>query len=297
MLRLTLLLTLAAVALPVSGIASVGQTSIFYYPWYGTPAHDGAYQHWAQDGHLPPADLASGYYPVRGPYSSGNPKVVRAQMHEIAAAGIREVVSSWWGWGSPEDLRLPLVIQSARKSGLQVAVQIEPYDKWQRTADVLENDLSHLRDLGIKRVYVYRPFDGLIDDVRLHFRRFSPLFEGEARGLFWRKLLENRHLRRDQSALGLFVRFLSPLPLVRAATISISSSAFRPFSSIGVNSVSTSWRRAASVAELIQLRPPTQPRTLGGWNRQSGRSVTATPNHSEYGRGRGELVTRNPAKT
>jgi glycoprotein endo-alpha-1,2-mannosidase len=165
MIRLTLLVVLAALALPSSGIAGVGQTSIFYYPWYGTPARDGAYQHWAQDGHLPPADVASGYYPVRGAYSSGNPKVVRAQMREIAAAGIREVVSSWWGWGSPEDLRLPLVIQSAKKSGLQVAVQIEPYEKWQRTADVLQNDLSHLRDLGIKRVYVYRPFDGVIDDA------------------------------------------------------------------------------------------------------------------------------------
>jgi glycoprotein endo-alpha-1,2-mannosidase len=167
--RLTLLVALAVLALPTAGIAGVGQTSIFYYPWYGTPAHDGAYQHWAQDGHLPPADVASGYYPVRGPYSSGDPKVVRAQMREIAAAGIREVVSSWWGWGSPEDLRLPLVIQSARKSGLQVAVQVEPYDKWQRTAEVLQNDLSHLRDLGITRVYVYRPFDGVINDAQWKF--------------------------------------------------------------------------------------------------------------------------------
>ena len=166
MFRLTLLVLLAVLMLPTAGISGVGQTSIFYYPWYGTPARDGAYQHWAQDGHVPPEDVASGYYPVRGAYSSGNPKIVRAQMREIATAGIHEVVSSWWGWGSPEDLRLPLVIQSARKSGLHVAVQVEPYDKWQRTADVLQSDLAHLRDLGIKRVYLYRPFNGVIDDAQ-----------------------------------------------------------------------------------------------------------------------------------
>src|SRR5438874_164455 len=101
--------------------------SIFYYPWYGTPAHDGSYEHWQQDWHLPPADIASNFYPARGPYSSGNPAVVAAQMREIAGAGITEVVSSWWGWGSLEDERLPLLIAEARKVGLSVAVQIEPF--------------------------------------------------------------------------------------------------------------------------------------------------------------------------
>ena len=165
MIRLTLLALLALLVFPGVGLAGVGQTSIFYYPWYGTPARDGSYQHWAQDGHLPPTDVAAGFYPARGPYSSGNPRVVRAQMREIAAAGIREVVSSWWGWGSPEDLRLPLVIREAERVHLLVAVQIEPYEKWQRTAETLENDLVHLRELGIRRAYVFRPFDGVIDDA------------------------------------------------------------------------------------------------------------------------------------
>jgi hypothetical protein len=43
-------------------------------------------------------------------------------------------------------------------------VQVEPYDKWLRTEAVLAADLAHLRDVGIRRVYVYRPFDGLIGD-------------------------------------------------------------------------------------------------------------------------------------
>ncbi len=165
MLRLTLLLTLALLAFPAAGFAGVGETSIFYYPWYGTPPHDGSYQHWAQDGHRPPTDVAANFYPVRGAYSSSDARVVRAQMREIAASGIREVVSSWWGWGSPEDKRLPLVLSAATEAHLSVAVQIEPYEKWLRTAEVLAADLEHLRDLGITRAYVFRPFDPLIDDV------------------------------------------------------------------------------------------------------------------------------------
>src|SRR5438552_13074300 len=117
-MRLLLLSLALALALPASSAARpLAPVSIFYYPWYGTPAQDGAYDHWQQQWHLPPADIASNFYPARGPYSSGNPTVVAGQMREIAAAGIAEVVSSWWGWGSLEDERLPLLIAEARKVG------------------------------------------------------------------------------------------------------------------------------------------------------------------------------------
>jgi len=163
--RLIALLAFCLLALPAGAGAATAPVSIFYYPWYGTPALDGAYEHWGQDGHIPPADLATTFYPARGPYSSSDPTVVRAQMREIAAAGVGEVIVSWWGWGSPEDLRLPLVMEAAQASRLQVAVEIEPYEKWQRTAAVLSADLAHLRDLGIRRAYVFRPFDDLISDA------------------------------------------------------------------------------------------------------------------------------------
>jgi glycoprotein endo-alpha-1,2-mannosidase len=159
-----LALVLGLLALLASGVGlSVGRaagpahaTSIFYYPWYGNPQFDGSYEHWDQNGHVPPYDLASSFYPARGPYSSADPKIVAAQMNEIAAAGIREVVSSWWGWGSPEDLRLPMIVQMARKAGLEVAAQIEPYDD--RTAEGVAADIGHLRTLGVGRFYVYHPF-------------------------------------------------------------------------------------------------------------------------------------------
>jgi hypothetical protein len=147
----------ALVAAPGRAATTPGrETSIFYYPWYGNPQFDGAYEHWNQNGHVPPYDLATSFYPARGPYSSADTKVVAAQMKEIAAAGIKEVVSSWWGWGSPEDLRVPMIVQMARKAGLEVAAQIEPYEA--RTAEGVAADIAHLRTLGVGRFYVYHPF-------------------------------------------------------------------------------------------------------------------------------------------
>ena len=144
--------------------ARAAETSIFYYPWWGTPKQDGKYLHWNKGGHLPPHDLASTFYPSRGPYSSRNWKILSQHMTDIARAGIDEVVSSWWGLGSPEAARLPVLMRAAWKHHLDVAVHMEPYEKWDRTRAVVQADLTYLRDLGVGRVYVYRPFDPLISD-------------------------------------------------------------------------------------------------------------------------------------
>jgi glycoprotein endo-alpha-1,2-mannosidase len=146
---------LALLAFPAAAHAATG-VSIFYYPWYGTPAHDGGWAHWLAPG-ASTLDIASNYYPARGLYSSSNQRVVSTQMREIAATGVDEVVSSWWGWGSPEDLRLPLVIRAAHAAGLTVAVHLEPYPD--RSIETVEADIEHLRGLGITRFFVYRPFD------------------------------------------------------------------------------------------------------------------------------------------
>jgi glycoprotein endo-alpha-1,2-mannosidase len=145
----------ALLAFPAAAQAAP-RISIFYYPWYGNPARDGSWEHWLVPGSAT-ADIASSFYPARGLYSSSNPAIVRAQMREIAAAGVQEIVSSWWGWGSAEDVRLPLVITEANAAGLAVAVHLEPYAG--RTIETVEADIDHLRALGITRIYVYRPFD------------------------------------------------------------------------------------------------------------------------------------------
>ena len=126
--------------------APVAESAIFYYPWYSTPVRDGRWAHWyvERDGaHV----LSTPYFPSRGLYSSSNAKVVGAQMHEIAAAGITTVVVSWWETGSPEDQRLPLVAHAARKHGLEVAVHLEPYHA--RTPEKAAADILRLSLTGI----------------------------------------------------------------------------------------------------------------------------------------------------
>jgi glycoprotein endo-alpha-1,2-mannosidase len=151
-------------AAPSSAYAGTGTgtVAIFYYPWYATPAVDGTWQHWNQNGHLPPNDLYSRFYPAGGAYSSSDPAVVNRQMAQIASAGVDEVVVSWWGRGSGEDRRLPLVLAAARRRGLSVAIHLEPYDG--RTPATVVQDLAYLSGFGIRDVYVYHPRDSSAAD-------------------------------------------------------------------------------------------------------------------------------------
>ena len=150
------LIFLALVALLGAGAARAeASTAIFYYPWYGSEARDGAYLHWRQHWRLAPFDIASNFYPLRGAYSSGDPRVIAAQTSEIAATGVDELVTSWWGWGSLEDTRLPALLAAAKARGLRVAAHIEPYAG--RTIESVGADIEHLRSLGITDFYVFRP--------------------------------------------------------------------------------------------------------------------------------------------
>jgi glycoprotein endo-alpha-1,2-mannosidase len=132
---------------------TAGEVGIFYYPWYGTPIHDGRYLHWTQNGATPPATIASGYFPARGAYSSSDRLVLSGQMDEISAAGVTTVIVSWWGPGSTEDARLDAVVAAARPRGLKVAAHVEPYRG--RTPAGVASDLARLRERGIADAYVY----------------------------------------------------------------------------------------------------------------------------------------------
>jgi hypothetical protein len=83
-------------------------------------------------------------------------------MNEIRGAGIDEVAVSWWGRGSAEDARLPLIISAARADGVAVSVHLEPYDG--RTIESTVADVAYLRGLGVTTFYVYRPFDLPVTD-------------------------------------------------------------------------------------------------------------------------------------
>jgi hypothetical protein len=141
----------------VASLTPSPRTAIFYYPWFGTPARDGQYDHWQQNGHQPAGDLASSFYPLRGAYSSSDPSVLDAQMSEIARAGLGEIVVSWWGRGSAVDERLPAVIAAAHAHSLQVAAHLEPYAG--RTVAGTALDIAYLQTLGIREFFVYHATD------------------------------------------------------------------------------------------------------------------------------------------
>ena len=155
-MRRFLVCVVVALALPAAAQAEA-RVVAFYYPWYGTAALDGTYQHWSQNGHTPPFDIASSYYPARGVYSSSDPQVLAAQMDDIRGAGIDEIAVSWWGRGSAEDQRLPAVIAAARADGILVAAHLEPYAG--RSVMSIVADVGYLRTLGITTFYVYRADD------------------------------------------------------------------------------------------------------------------------------------------
>jgi hypothetical protein len=157
LLRRLLVVGLAGACLCVPALAHAGTVAVFYYPWYGTPGADGGWEHWNQNGHQPPGDVYSRFYPAQGPYSSSSPAIVSQQMAEIASAGIDEVVVSWWGRGSTEDQRLPLVLALAHRHRLAVGLHLEPYDG--RSPATVAADLVYATSLGIRDVYVYHPRD------------------------------------------------------------------------------------------------------------------------------------------
>ena len=132
---------------------AAGSVAVFFYPWWGTPTHDGAYEHWEQGGNDPPLAIASNFYPARGVYSSADTGVLRAQMSDIAAAKIDTLIVSWWGTGSIEDARLPAVMAAARSAGLHVAIHIEAYAG--RTPATVAGDVARLRGLGVTDFYIY----------------------------------------------------------------------------------------------------------------------------------------------
>jgi Glycosyl hydrolase family 99 len=153
------LLALLALCTPAPGLAEgPAVVSAFFYPWFGSP-ENGDYAHWAQNGHAPPVDIASNYYPADGPYSSSNSAVIATQLSEAARAGIDELAVSWWGRGSKEDNVLPDVLAGAARTGMLIAAHIEPYNG--RTVASVAADAAYLRSLGIRTIYVYQAFAGV----------------------------------------------------------------------------------------------------------------------------------------
>ena len=124
----------------------------FYYMWYGNPSYDnGEYYHWnhhylphwnhntarkfPQGRHTPPDDIGASFYPELGCYSSRDPTIIKAHMHQLRRAGVGVVSVSWYPLGMADDEGVPigpdplvpLLLDIAHKYSIQVSLHIEPY--------------------------------------------------------------------------------------------------------------------------------------------------------------------------
>ena len=137
---------------------------IFYYPWYGTPTHDGQYYHWnhqylphwhqvvtdryPKGRHKPPDDIGASFYPQLGCYSSRDYQIIQIHMKMLRQAGTGVLVVSWYppdkhdGEGKPLDEVVPLLLDVAKKYALKIALHLEPYEN--RTAVSVYNDIKYI---------------------------------------------------------------------------------------------------------------------------------------------------------
>lgn len=99
----------------------------FYYMWYRTLEYDGQWQHWDDFGRRPPEDIASSYYPLLGPYSSSDPKVMARHLDWLSRSHVGTLIISFWGQKEPGEERLDLLAALSRHYGIRWSFLIESY--------------------------------------------------------------------------------------------------------------------------------------------------------------------------
>ncbi len=101
----------------------------FYYPWYGTPEFDGNWAHWGKPDFKKKDLPESLRYPVLGPYSCHDPKVIGEHMRMMVVTGITGVIVSWWGQRDFTDRAMPLILDECQKRGMKATIYYERVPK------------------------------------------------------------------------------------------------------------------------------------------------------------------------
>ena len=149
---------------------------IFYYPWYGSPEHDGQYLHWnhrylphwhkaitdrfPKGRHNPPDDIGASFYPQLGCYSSRDHRVIQLHMKMLRQAGIGVMAVSWFppnesdDEGKPLDEVLPLILDLATTYGMKIILHMEPYKN--RSAQSVLSDIKYMHKRYGKHPSLYK---------------------------------------------------------------------------------------------------------------------------------------------
>ncbi len=108
-----------------------------YMPWFSAPPHSPTWGwHWTMNAFAPDQitggkrAIASHYYPLVGPYDSGDAEIVEHQLLTMKLAGIDGVIVDWYGRTdhfdyAPIHRNSELVLRTARRLGLKFAVCYE----------------------------------------------------------------------------------------------------------------------------------------------------------------------------
>jgi glycoprotein endo-alpha-1,2-mannosidase len=188
---------------PVVGPEPSNRVAAFYYPWYRTVAHDGAWEHWGPGRFHPPLDIPSDYYPLLGAYSNVDPAVVAQHFAWLRQAGVGLIVSSWWGQRSIEEDAVWLLLDMGARYGIQVAFHMEPYGG--RTANGLLNDVRYLYSTYGDHPAFYRttaasrwsPDDRAKGLFFLWSSRFPDSESAPVEADYWREALDAIHALPD----------------------------------------------------------------------------------------------------
>ncbi len=104
----------------------------FYYPWFP--------EAWNQSGISP----FTRYTPTRGYYDGRSASVISAQIDDLLYAGMDAGIASWWGQGSKEDARIPLLLSSAAGTPFRWSIYYEPESLGDPSSAQIANDLAHI---------------------------------------------------------------------------------------------------------------------------------------------------------
>ncbi len=109
----------------------------FYYPWFP--------EAWKQLGFNP----FTNYNPSLGFYDSSSPTVIQDHIQALAYGGFQAAILSWWGQGSPTDLRVPAflaAIPASTDPGFRIALYYENESISDPSVSQIQSDLSYIRD-------------------------------------------------------------------------------------------------------------------------------------------------------
>jgi hypothetical protein len=152
-----------------------------YYPWYGARP----FRHWDQDGHVPPADLASNYVPLLGAYDSASTSVMEQHAIWMKSVGAGAINVSWWGKDSDTDRLVPSLMDVMAAHDLRVTFHLEPYRS--RHAASYASDIEYLiRTYGDGRKWdsflLIHHEDGSVGPVFKSFRTILPRESSDCHG-------------------------------------------------------------------------------------------------------------------